>query len=188
MLQWDIQSTGSHEQRAVFLDRDGVLTEAIIRDNRAYAPVTLDEFRLVEDAAPQVARLRAAGFLCIVFTNQPEVARGILSKQTLEAMHHRLRAAVKLDDLLVCEHDSSEGCSCHKPKPGMIYSAAARWKISLQASFVVGDRWRDVEAGRAAECYTVLIQRPYSRCSTADVSVDNLSDAVDAILKRAARA
>jgi D-glycero-D-manno-heptose 1,7-bisphosphate phosphatase len=178
----------NRDQRAVFLDRDGVLTEAIVRDNRAYAPVTLDEFRLVEDAAMQVARLRAAGFLCIVFTNQPEIARGMLSKQTLDAMHHRLRTAVELDDLLVCEHDSSDGCPCHKPKPGMILSAAARWKIALQGSFVIGDRWRDVEAGRAAECYTVLIERPYSRCSTADVSVDNLSAAVDTILKKAARA
>ena len=65
----------------------------------------------------------------------------------------------------------------------MIHEAAARWGISLPASFVIGDRWRDVEAGRAAGCYTVLIQRPYSQCSTAHVCVPDLGQAVDVILK-----
>ena len=169
-------------RRAVFLDRDGVLTEAIVRDNRAYAPVTMSEFRLVADAAIQVARLQAAGLICIVFTNQPEVARGTLARDVLEEMHRRLRAEVSVDDVFVCEHDSIEGCDCHKPRPGMIYEASARWGISVSASFVVGDRWRDIEAGRAAGCYTVLIQRSYSQCSTADVCVSGLREAVDAIL------
>lgn len=171
-------------RRAVFLDRDGVLTEAIVRDNRAYAPVTLSEFRLVVDAAEQVARLRAAGLVCIVFTNQPEVARGTLAKNVLEDMHRRLRTEVSVDDVFVCEHDSTEGCDCHKPRTGMIYEAAARWGISVAASFVVGDRWRDIEAGRAAGCYTVLIQRSYSQCSSADVSVSGLKEAVDVILEQ----
>lgn len=171
-------------RRAVFLDRDGVLTETIVRGNRAYAPVTLDEFHLTEDAGKQVARLRAAGLLCIVFTNQPEVARGMLSREVLEAMHSRLRAGAAVDDVFVCEHDPAEGCECHKPRPGMIHEAAARWGISLPASFVIGDRWRDVEAGRAVGCYTVLIQRPYSQCSTANVCVPDLGQAVDAILKQ----
>src|SRR5438105_10396786 len=101
MLQWDVRCMGNRDQRAVFLDRDGVLTEAIVRGNRAYAPVTLDEFRLVTDSAVQVARLRAAGLLCIVFTNQPEVARGVLPREILEAMHSRLRAAAAVDDVFV---------------------------------------------------------------------------------------
>jgi len=171
-------------RRAVFLDRDGVLAEAIVRGNRPYAPVTLDEFRLVADSAAQVARLRAAGLLCIVFANQPEVARGVLSREILEAMHSRLRAAAAVDDVFVCEHDPAEGCECHKPRPGLIHEAATQWGISLPASFVIGDRWRDVEAGRAAGCYTVLIQRPYSQCSTADVCVPDLGQAVDVILKQ----
>lgn len=171
-------------RRAVFLDRDGVLTEAIVRGDRAYAPVTLDEFRLAADASVQVARLRAAGLLCIVFTNQPEVARGVLPREVLNAMHSRLRAAAAVDDVFVCEHDPVEGCECHKPRPGLIHEAATRWGISLPASFVIGDRWRDVEAGRAAGCYTVLIQRSYSQCATADACVPDLGQAVDVILKQ----
>jgi D-glycero-D-manno-heptose 1,7-bisphosphate phosphatase len=131
-----------------------------------------------------VARLRQAGFLCIVFTNQPEIARGHLSERTLEAMHRALRDAVVLDDVLVCMHDSSDSCECHKPKPGMLHAAVNRWDIDLARSFVIGDRWRDVEAGRAAGCYTVLIQRPYSQCSTADACVEGLDQAVDTILQQ----
>ncbi len=171
-------------RRAVFLDRDGVLNEAIVRGGRAYAPVTLDEFRLVADSAVQVARLREAGLVCIVFTNQPEVARGVLPREVLDAMHSRLRTTAAVDDVFVCEHDPAAGCECHKPRPGLIHQAATRWDISLPASFVIGDRWRDVEAGRAAGCYTVLIQRSYSQCSTADAYVPDLGQAVDVVLKQ----
>lgn len=172
------------KRRAVFLDRDGVLNAAIVRGNRAYAPLTLDQFQLVASAARQVERLRTAGLLCIVFTNQPEIARGQLSLETLEAMHHRLRAEVAVDDVFVCIHDPTEGCQCHKPKTGMLHEAAERWRIQLPSSFVIGDRWRDIEAGRAVGCYTVLIERSYSQCSTADACAADLADAVDTILKR----
>lgn len=171
-------------RRAVFLDRDGVLNEAVVRDGKAYAPLTLEEFRLIPEAAGEVARLRAAGLLCIVFTNQPEVARGLLSRETLGMMHQRLRAEIPLDDVLVCEHDPAAACACHKPRPGMLCEAATRWGVTLSASFVIGDRWRDVEAGRAAGCFTVLIQRPYSQCATAHRCVGDLGEAVDAILRR----
>lgn len=173
--------------RAVFLDRDGVLTETLVRDDRAYAPVTLEDFRLVQGAAAQVARLREAGLRRIVFTNQPELARGTLNLRTLDRMHDILRASVDLDDIIVCPHDPDEGCGCHKPKPGMLHAAAAKWNTDLRRSFVVGDRWRDIEAGRAAGCYTILIERSYSRCETADVRVASLVDAVDVVLARLGR-
>ncbi len=172
--------------RAVFLDRDGVLAEAIVRaDGKSYAPTRVADFVLVPEAAAQVARLRAAGFLCIVFTNQPELANGLLLPADLDEMHRRMRAAITLDDVYVCPHDKSEGCRCHKPATGMLDDAAARWDIDLAASFVIGDRWRDVDAGRAAGCYAILIERPYSAASWADARVDTLGQAVDAVLREA---
>ena len=174
-------------RRAVFLDRDGVLVETAVRDNRAYAVLTLDEFRLCPGAAAQVARIRTAGLLPIVFTNQPEVARGALSASTLERMHERLRAQTAVADVLVCPHDDAAGCPCRKPRPGMLHEAAARWGIDLAASFAIGDRWRDIDAGRAAGCYTVLLDRPYSDCDTADARVADLAVAVDVVLARASR-
>jgi D-glycero-D-manno-heptose 1,7-bisphosphate phosphatase len=175
-------------RRAVFLDRDGVLVETEVRDGAAYAVTTLAEFRVVPDAAEQVARLRAAGLVCIVFTNQPEVARGTIAPEVLAAMHNVLRAAVPLDDVYVCPHDEGDGCACRKPRPGMLHDAAARWDVSLADSFVIGDRWRDVDAGRAAGCYAVLLEREYSACITADARVATLHEAVDAVLARLAAA
>jgi D-glycero-D-manno-heptose 1,7-bisphosphate phosphatase len=120
----------------------------------------------------------------IVVTNQPELARGSLDRRTLDRMHEILRAAMDLDDLFLCSHDPSEGCECHKPRPGLLHAAAARWHLDLRESFLVGDRWRDIGAGAAAGCYTILIERPYSRCDAADARVASLADAVGVILAR----
>src|SRR5207244_3298830 len=90
----------------------------------------------------------------------------------------------RVDDVFVCPHGADNECDCRKPKPGMLHVAAELWQISLPRSFVIGDRWRDIEAGRAVGCYTVLVDRPYSECSTADASVDSLAAAVDVVLRR----
>lgn len=168
----------------MFLDRDGVLAQEIVRAGEAFAPTRLEDFRLAEGAATQVDRLRAAGLLCIVFTNQPEVARGLLALETLEQMHRQLRERVAVDDVLVCPHVDQDGCTCRKPSPGMLRQAAERWDVDLRRSFVVGDRWRDIDAGRATGCYTVLLERAYSNCTTADRRVATLAEAVDVILAR----
>lgn len=171
------------DRRAVFLDRDGVLVREIVRDGRAYAPTEVEDFRLVPDAAEQVQRLHRAGLLCIVFTNQPEVGRGLLQQKTLDAMHEQLRAATSVDDILVCPHGADGECDCRKPSPGMLLTAAARWSISLPDSFVVGDRWRDIDAGRSVGCFSILLERPYSDCEAANARVERLSEAVDLILE-----
>jgi len=171
-------------RRAVFLDRDGVLVDTLVRDNRAYAPVTLEDFRVSPGADTAVRRLRAAGLVPIVFTNQPEVGRGILPRATLDRMHERLRATVDVEDIFVCVHAADGGCECRKPKPGMLRDAAAKWAIDLDRSFVVGDRWRDIDAGRAVGSYTILLERPYSECGVADARVNDLGAAVDVVLAR----
>ncbi|MGH7353307.1 MAG: D-glycero-alpha-D-manno-heptose-1,7-bisphosphate 7-phosphatase [Candidatus Rokuibacteriota bacterium] len=171
-------------KRAAFLDRDGVLNEPLVREGRAYAPLAVNDFRLVADATTHVARLRGAGLVTIVVTNQPEIARGRLASGTLEEMHRRLRDTLPLDDLYVCAHDPDEGCACHKPRPGMLLAAADKWGLELGRSFLIGDRWRDIEAGRSVGCYTILIERPYSACATADARVGGLPEAVDLVLAR----
>jgi D-glycero-D-manno-heptose 1,7-bisphosphate phosphatase len=176
-------------KRAVFLDRDGVLAEAIVRaDGKAYAPTRVEDFVLVAEAPAQVRRLRDAGFLCIVFTNQPELANGELLAADLDEMHRAMQAAIPLDDVYVCPHDKSEGCRCHKPATGLLDDAAARWDVDLATSFVIGDRWRDIGAGRAAGCYSILLDRPYSACEVADARVQTLTEAVDMVLHLAASA
>lgn len=170
-------------KRAVFLDRDGVLVETFVRDGAPFAAATLEEFHIIPDATSQVQRLRDAGFLCVVFTNQPELARGNLTMETVKAMHDRLRKTVLLDAIYTCPHDDTAGCDCRKPKPGMLLAAKDELGIELSQSFVIGDRWRDIGAGMAAGCHTVLIQREYSACDNAEVTVRTLSQAVDAVLQ-----
>jgi D-glycero-D-manno-heptose 1,7-bisphosphate phosphatase len=168
---------------AVFLDRDGVLAREIVRDGTAYAPTRVEDFVLVPEAGEQVQRLREAGFLCIVFTNQPELATGELKQADLDEMHRQLREAVPVHDIFFCPHHRSEGCRCYKPALGMIEDAVARWNVDLAASYVVGDRWRDVDAGRAAGCYSILIERSYSVDAQADARVTTLGEAVDTVLR-----
>ena len=174
-------------KRAVFLDRDGVLTRALIRDGNAYAPVTPGEMQMEDEASAALARLKAAGYLLVMVTNQPDVARGVTRREDVETMHATLRAALPLDDCLVCYHDNSAGCDCRKPLPGMLLRAAAAHAIDLSASFMVGDRWRDVDAGAAAGCRTVWIDRGYRErqpTHAADARVDSLPAAVDWILQQ----
>ena len=147
--------------RAVFLDRDGVLNEVVVRDGLPYPPASLEDLRLAPDAAASLARLKAAGFLLIVITNQPDVARGTQSRALAEAMNRAIAAALPLDDFFTCWHDDADACPCRKPKPGLLLEAAARHGIDLKASFFIGDRWRDIDAGAAAGCRTVLIDRHY---------------------------
>jgi D-glycero-D-manno-heptose 1,7-bisphosphate phosphatase len=172
-------------KRAVFLDRDGVLTRALVRDGIAHAPITPAEMEIDADAPTALARLKAAGFLLVVITNQPDVARGITRLEDVEAMHAILRAALPLDAFFVCYHDNQDGCDCRKPMPGMLLQAAAAHGIDLAASFMVGDRWRDVEAGFAAGCRTVWIDRGYREQAPAhapDARVDSLRAAADWIV------
>ena len=171
-------------RRAVFLDRDGVLVETIVRGNRAFAPASLGEFRLEAVAGDQVARLGRSGLLPIVVTNQPEVARGIIAAETLRRMHERLAAAVPVEDIFVCVHAAADRCECRKPKPGMLRAAAEKWGIDLERSFIIGDRASDMDAGYAVGCYTILIERPYSDCERADERVGDLASAVSAVLKK----
>ncbi len=146
---------------AVFLDRDGVLNQISIRDGLPIGPMTLAEFEIVEGAAADVRRLKDAGYTVIVATNQPELARGRLDPAALAAMHAKLRAEVPVDAIYVCPHDDADRCDCRKPAPGLLRSAAREHGIDLSRSVMVGDRWRDIEAGKAAGCRTVLVALGY---------------------------
>jgi D-glycero-D-manno-heptose 1,7-bisphosphate phosphatase len=168
--------------RAVFLDRDGVLTRALVRGGKPYAPVTPAEMEIDPEAAPALARLKEAGFLLILVTNQPDVARGIARREDVEAMHAALRARLPLDGCFVCYHDDADACACRKPLPGLLTQAAAAHDIDLGRSFLIGDRWRDIDAGAAAGCRTILIDRGYAErapTSVPNARVRTLGEAVD---------
>jgi D-glycero-D-manno-heptose 1,7-bisphosphate phosphatase len=145
--------------RAVFLDRDGVLVRAPAGKGPPRSARTLEELEILPDAEEACSVLKEAGFALVVVTNQPEIARGTLTAETVVRQNDVLRAALPLDAIVVCPHDDDDGCDCRKPKPGMLLDAAARLGLDLASSFMVGDRWRDVEAGRQAGCRVVFVDR-----------------------------
>ena len=171
-------------KRAVYLDRDGTLNVPILREGRAYAPVTESDFRIYPEARAALARLKDAGLLTIVVTNQPELATGELTWKVLERMHGVLRRALPIDDIYVCPHHSSEACDCHKPRPKLLNQAAEKWGVALGSSFLVGDRWRDIGAGNNAGCTTVLIERSYSGACDPDFRAPDLRNAIEVIVEQ----
>lgn len=170
----------------MFLDRDGVINRAIVRDGKPYPPAILEEFELLPGAKQAIETLHKAGFLIIIVTNQPDVATGAQSREMVEAMHDRLRAAGLCDDIRACYHTDADGCDCRKPKPGMLIDAAHEWQIDLARSFMVGDRWRDVAAGKAAGCYTFFIDYQYRerRADNPDAVVGSLEEVGKLILQK----
>lgn len=171
--------------KAVFLDRDGVINANLERGGKPVAPTTLEEFHIFPDAAAAVRRLKAAGFMVVVVTNQPDVATGRTPRAAMEAMHAQIRALMPIDDFEICFHTDADGCDCRKPKPGLILMAAARHGIDLPDSVMIGDRWRDVLAGQAAGCgKTVRVDHGLAedRPSTPDRTVKSLAEAADYIL------
>ena len=170
---------------AVFLDRDGVLARPEFRNGRSYAPRRLEDFVLYDDAAPSVATLKAAGLLVIVVTNQPDVGAGLVPQTVIEEMHRRLHAQTAIDDVEVSFETSAEGGRRRKPAPGMLMDAAEKWEIDLKASFMVGDRASDVEAGLRAGCRSIFIDHGYTAEKPPNgqiATVDSLAAATAVIL------
>ena len=177
------------KRQAVFLDRDGVLNRSLVRDGMPFAPVCLEDFEMLPGACDAVARLRDAGYLTIVVTNQPDLSSGKQNSETLHAIHDHLREKTGVDDILVCPHLDADGCDCRKPKPGMLHGAARKWDIDLARSMMVGDRWRDIGAGQAAGCATVFIEYGYAEDapSNPDCVGASLDEVVPFIVKELKR-
>ena len=174
--------------RAVFLDRDGVLNRATVRNGKPRPPSSVEALEILPDAADALARLKAAGYRLIVVTNQPDVARGEQDRSVVEAINATLAARLPVDEIRVCYHDDRDGCECRKPRPGLLLRHPLH---DLARSVMVGDRWRDIDAGRRAGVgATVLIERGYleeSPVPPPDVRVESVAEAADWILRRDAR-
>lgn len=149
-------------KRAVFLDRDGVINRAIVRDGVPYPPANLSELEILPGVTEALNKLHAADYLLIVVTNQPDVARGAAKKADIEQMNAQLSSQLPLEDIKTCYHDSGDGCLCRKPLPGALLDAAKEHDIDLSKSFMVGDRWRDIEAGQRAGCKTFFVNYRYT--------------------------
>jgi D-glycero-D-manno-heptose 1,7-bisphosphate phosphatase len=171
-------------RRAVFLDRDGVINRAMVRDGKPYPPASLKEVGILPGVEDALRRLKDAGYALVVVSNQPDVARGTTSRSDVEAINAYLSKRLPIDRFIMCYHDSSDGCTCRKPRPGMLLMGAKEFDVELGESFMVGDRWRDVAAGMAVGCKTLFIDYGYNeqQPEQVDYLVGSLKEAVDIIL------
>ncbi len=180
------ESSPQASRPAVFLDRDGVLNRAFVRDGKPFPPPGLKQLELMPDAASALNDLKLKGFPLYVITNQPDVARGNLTRAEVEAMHRTLASSLPIDDIFVCYHDDADDCACRKPRPGLLFEAQRKHNIDLSRSFVIGDRWRDIDAGHAAGCKTILIDYGYRERKPAqppEATVGSLREAADWIMR-----
>jgi D-glycero-D-manno-heptose 1,7-bisphosphate phosphatase len=182
-----VRSPQSAVRCAIFLDRDGVINRALERDGLPYPPATWNEFEILPEVPAACAKLKAAGFRLVVVTNQPDVGRGTLKQEIVEAIHTEMCRQLPIDRVEVCYHAGrgASECDCRKPKPGMLLRAAQALGVDLAQSWMVGDRWRDVDCGHAAGCRTIFIDRGYAEelRQKPHFSARNLAEAAGIILR-----
>ena len=173
------------KNKAIFWDRDGIMNKVIMRNGKPSSPWKLEEFEIIPDVKECLDAFKEMGFLNIVFTNQPDISRGFLKIEDLEKMHKIILEILPIDEIKVCPHDDKDNCSCRKPKPGLILEAVKKWSIDLKKSYVIGDSWKDIGAGKAAGCKTFLLRREYNKDyqKDYDFEVDNLKKTVEIIKK-----
>lgn len=170
--------------RAVFLDRDGVINRAIVRNGKPYPPKDILDLEILPGVKEALMNLRKAGYLLVVITNQPDVARGITKRETVEEINRFLSCSLPLDGFKTCYHDSADLCMCRKPQPGALLSAANEYSIDLAKSYMIGDRWRDIDAGARAGCKTCFIEYGYAEKQPehVDIRAANLPEVAKIIL------
>jgi D-glycero-D-manno-heptose 1,7-bisphosphate phosphatase len=180
------------QRTATFLDRDGVIIESRRHAGEPGPPASVDDVTIPDGVSDALESLRTAGYELIVVTNQPDVARGTTERETVEAINTYMRAVLPIDDVYTCLHDGSS-CACRKPRPGLLVEAARDHAIDLERSWMIGDRWVDIAAGRAAGVRTALLDRPYSWSPTSqgapppglqpDVAGADLGECVASVLE-----
>jgi D-glycero-D-manno-heptose 1,7-bisphosphate phosphatase len=171
------------KQRAVFLDRDGVINRSVVINGKPFPPANLAAMEVIP-GVPDAMNLLAKDFLLIVITNQPDVARGTTPQQTVEEINDYLASYLPIKEIRTCFHDNHEGCNCRKPSPGALLAAAEAHQIDLTQSYMIGDRWGDIEAGERAGCKTIFIDYGYAekQPTTMHFRVQNLMEAAQIIL------
>lgn len=166
----------------VFIERDGVLNQVRVERQHQVSPLTLDEFHVNQEAVALLNKLKAAGLVLIATTNQPGLSRGYQNRREMDRMHDQMRRVLPLDDIMVCPHDETDRCPCRKPKPGLLVEAAFKWKLDLDRSFVISDKWQDAEAARTAGCTSLLVQSPWVGKVHRDFVLPDLAAIVEKIL------
>ena len=170
-------------KRAVFLDRDGVLNDSVVRNGKPYPPNSLSELVISKGVKEGLVRLKDLGFLLLVVTNQPDVERGTQTREAVDEINNYLQSTLLLDKIYTC-FDAKDGGPRRKPEPGMLLEGMQEFGIDMSHSFMVGDRWRDIEAGRKAGCTSIFIDWGYDEewpVNKPEYTVGSFSEAIELI-------
>lgn len=171
---------------AVFLDRDGIVNRAVVREGKPYPPTRLEDVEILAGAMTSLQRLAGYGYVLISVTNQPDVARGTQSREMVESINQWILSRLPIREIFVCYHDNIDNCDCRKPRPGLIWQAANKYGLDLSQSWMVGDRWKDITAGKAAGLRTIFVDYHYAETYqgiSADFTVEDMVFLADIILK-----
>jgi len=188
-----------NKRKAVFLDRDGVINKEV---NQLSGP---DDLKIYSFAADAIKKINKAGYLAILITNQPRIAKGFMTEETLELIHKKLetelaKKGAKLDAIYYCPHHPEKGfkgeipelkiaCQCRKPKIGLFLKARNDFNIDLNQSYVVGDQTQDILAGKRVGSKTILVETGYKGKDgkylvKPDFKVRNLAEAINIIIAK----
>jgi D-glycero-D-manno-heptose 1,7-bisphosphate phosphatase len=151
----------SLDKKGVFLDRDGVINRAILVNGLPQSPKSVGEIEILEGVVEAVKAIKTLKLVPVVITNQPDVARSIISQNQVDQINYQIGLLTGIEHFYTCFHDDSDKCNCRKPAPGLIYQAVNDLSLDIQKSYLVGDRWRDISAGQAVGCKTFFIDYGY---------------------------
>ena len=170
-------------KKAIFLDRDGVINKIFMKNGIPFSPPSFAELKILPGVKESILILHKMNFVCLVVTNQPDASRGKIEKKTIIQMNNYLKDEIKFDDIFVCYHDDHDNCNCRKPKAGLLLEAGKKWDIDLKKSYMIGDRWKDIEAGKRAGCKTIFIDLNYKEAKpkNPDFTTDSLFSSVHLI-------
>ena len=171
-------------KKAIFLDRDGVVNKAFVREGKPFPPMNLDSVHILDGVCESIIKLRQAGYEIVVVTNQPDIARKKIEFKKVQEIHKYISEKTQIRNYYICPHDDIDNCECRKPKIGLLLSAAYDLNLDLEKSIVIGDRWRDIQAGQQAGCKCFFIDYSYRerRPIKPYIKVSSLEDAVKRIL------
>ncbi len=169
--------------KAVFLDRDGVINLTVFRKGAERAPQDMSEFAYVEGVHATLAALQARGYVLLVCTNQPDVARGWQDRDQVLAFHAKIERELPVSRVYACFHDDVDACACRKPKPGLLVQGSDEFGLDLQQSWMIGDRSKDIEAGKAAGCRTIYLRHDHdtAQSGSPDYEITKLEQLLEII-------
>jgi D-glycero-D-manno-heptose 1,7-bisphosphate phosphatase len=171
--------------KAIFLDRDGVINEVVYHEGipKPSSPWNLEEFIFVPNLKNPLDVLKQEGYYLFIISNQPDIARGHIQSGTTDKINEQIYAQLPIDEIMVCPHDDGDQCDCRKPKPGMIKDLAKKYHIDLTQSYLIGDGWKDIEAGREAGVRSILVKKEYNKTVESEYKVNDLNEAVHLITR-----